>query len=677
MKLFNFTIIKLVFCLITGILLGYYLDITTKSSLTFSCTSIGLFGIFYLLFKNRIKPSSIIGFSIFIAIFSIGILTISLQTQRNFKNHYTNINNFKLDSFQPIQFRIREVLKPGNYYDKYIVDILSVNHNKSKGKCLLNIYKDSLSPTLSIDAIYSTKTNFKSLIPPLNPHQFDYKAYLKKQHIYHQFFIEHSQILAIENKPHTIFGYAALLRTTINTELKKYNFHHDELAIINALVLGQRQDISKTIYNSYTQAGAIHILAVSGLHIGLILVILNFLFKPLEYFKKGKLIKIIVILILLWSYAIIAGLSASVVRAVMMFSIVAIGMHLKRPSNIYNTLFVSIFILLLIKPTFLFDVGFQLSYLAVFAIVIFQPMLYNLLSVKHKLLDYPWQLFTVTLSAQIGIIPISLYYFHQFPGLFFISNLVIIPFLGAILGLGILIMILALAKGLPVWLTDFYGATINLMNSFVSWVSQQEAFLFKNLSFSLVQVFFCYTLAVWFLILRKKRTYKNAVLFLLSILLFQFHLLYQKQQSSNKRIIVFHKSRHSIIGIQQFEHLEIHTNFKKITNEKLITNYFVGEDVNLQASDTLQTLYTLGSKHMLVIDSLGIYNIKTLQPDIILLRDSPKLNLTRLIDSVKPKLIIADGSNYKSYQERWRQTCTAKKIPFHQTSKKGAYIFKE
>jgi competence protein ComEC len=676
-KLFNFTIIKLVFCLITGILLGYYLDITPKSSLTFSCTSIGLFGIFYLLFKNRIKPSSIIGFSIFIATFSIGILTISLQTQRNYKNHYTNANNFELDSFQPIQFRIREVLKPGNYYDKYIVDILSINHNKSKGKCLLNIYKDSLSPTLNVDAIYSTKTNFKSLIPPLNPHQFDYKAYLKKQHIYHQFFIERSQILAIENKPHTIFGYAALLRTIINTELKKYNFHHDKLAIINALVLGQRQDISKTIYNSYTQAGAIHILAVSGLHIGLILIILNFLFKPLEYFKKGKLIKIIVILILLWSYAIIAGLSASVVRAVMMFSIVAIGMHLKRPSNIYNTLFVSIFILLLIKPTFLFDVGFQLSYLAVFAIVIFQPMLYNLLSVKHKLLDYPWQLFTVTLSAQIGIIPISLYYFHQFPGLFFISNLVIIPFLGAILGLGILIMILALAKGLPVWLANFYGATINLMNSFVSWVSQQEAFLFKNLSFSLVQVLFCYTLVGWFLILRKKRTYKNTVLFLVSILLFQFHLLYQKQQSSNKRIIVFHKSRHSIIGIQQFEHLEIHTNIKKITNEKLITNYFVGEDVNPQASDTLQTLYTLGSKHMLVVDSLVIYNIKTLQPDIILLRDSPKLNLARLIDSVKPKLIIADGSNYKSYQERWRQTCVTKKIPFHQTSKKGAYIFKE
>ena len=665
------------FCLITGILLGYYLEITPKISLIFSCASINVFGSLYLLFKNRIKPSILISFSIFIATFSIGIVTISLQSQRQFKNHYTNANNFDLDSFQPIQFRIREVLKPGNYYDKYIIDILSVNHNKSKGKCLLNIYKDSLSSRLNVDAIYSTKTNFKSLIPPLNPHQFDYKAYLKKQHIYHQFFIERSQILAIEDEPHTIFGYAALLRRTINTELKTYNFHHDELAIINALLLGQRQDISKAIYNSYTQAGAIHILAVSGLHIGLILVILNFFFKPLEYLKKGKLIKVIIILLLLWSYAIIAGLSASVVRAVMMFSIVAIGMHLKRPSNIYNTLFVSIFILLLIKPTFLFDVGFQLSYLAVFAIVIFQPMLYNLLRIKYKLLDYLWQLFTVSLSAQIGIIPISLYYFHQFPGLFFVSNLVIIPFLGAILGLGILIMILALAKGLPVWLADFFGATINLMNSFVSWVSQQEAFLFKHLSFSLVQVIFCYTVVGWFLILRKKRTYKNVILFLLSVLLFQFHLLYQKHQSSNKRIIVFHKSRYSVIGSQQFERLEIHTNIKKITNEKLIINYFVGENVNLQASDTLQALYTLGSKHMLVVDSLGIYNIKSLQPDIILLRDSPKVNLVRLIDSAKPKLIIADGSNYKSYQERWRQTCTAKKIPFHQTSKKGAYILKE
>lgn len=677
MKLFNFTIIKLALCLITGIIFGYYLDIAPKNSLLFSCISILLFWVLYLKYRTKIRSSIVIGLSIFITTFSLGITTISLQTQQHFTNHHSNSQGFEIDSIQLIKFRIREVLKPSNYYNKYAIDVFSVNQRQSIGKCLLNITKDSLSPTLDVDAIYSTKTGFKSLTPPLNPHQFDYKDYLKKQHIYHQLFIKNSQILLLENKTHTVFGYAASLRKTINEELKNYNFKKDELAIINALLLGQRQDISKDIYNSYAQAGAIHILAVSGLHVGIILLLLHNLLKPLDFFRKGKLAKIGIILILLWSYAIIAGLSASVVRAVTMFSLVAIGINLKRPSNIYNTLFSSIFILLICKPTFLFDVGFQLSYLAVFAIVTFQPMLYNLLDFKYKIFDYPWQLFTVTISAQIGVIPISLYYFHQFPGLFFVSNLIIIPFLGVILGFGILIIILALLKSLPNWLANLYGEIINHMNIFVNWVSQQEAFLFKNISFSLTQVIFCYTLIGLFIIIYKKRTYKNVTLSLITILLFQLHLLYKKQEYSNKKFIVFHKSRYSIIGIQQHKDLEVHTNIKSITDEKLITNYCVGEAVTLTTIDSIQSLYTFDAKRILVVDSLGVYNIKSLQPEVILLRNSPKLNLVRLIDSMQPKLIIADGSNYKSYQDRWSKTCEAKKIPFHQTSKKGAYILKD
>ena len=225
-------------------------------------------------------------------------------------------------------------------------------------------------------------------------------------------------------------------------------------------MLGQRQDISKEIYNSYTQAGAIHILAVSGLHVGIILLLLNFIFKPLIYFKNGNYIKLIVIVLILWSYAVIAGLSASVVRAVTMFTAVAIGMHLKRPTNVYNTLTISAFFLLLFKPMFLFDVGFQLSYLAVLAIVIIQPMLEKLWKPKFKLIDFFWKIFTVTIAAQFGIIPVSLYYFHQFPGLFFLSNLVIIPCLGFILGFGILIIILGLLNLLPNFLASTFGFVI-------------------------------------------------------------------------------------------------------------------------------------------------------------------------------------------------------------------------
>src|SRR5690606_24095560 len=250
--------------------------------------------------------------------------------------------------------------------------------------------------------------------------------------------------------------------------------------IINALLLGQRQDIPEEVYNNYTSAGAIHILAVSGLHVGIILLLINFILNPLENLKNGQFIKLILILLLLWSFAIIAGLSASVVRAVTMFSFVAYAMHIKRATNIYNILAISMFFLLLFKPSFLFDVGFQLSYIAVFAIVWIQPVLYKWWTPKLRPVNNLWQLFTVTIAAQIGVIPLSLYYFHQFPGLFFVSNLVIIPFLGIILGLGLLVIILALLNILPDLIADFYGSMISTMNNFIGWIARQEDFLFRD-----------------------------------------------------------------------------------------------------------------------------------------------------------------------------------------------------
>ena len=225
---------------------------------------------------------------------------------------------------------------------------------------------------------------------------------------------------------------------------------------------------------------------------GIILLLLNHVLKFLDFLNHGRTLKIVVLVILLWSYAVIAGLSASVVRAVTMFTVFAIAMNLKRPTNVYNTLAISAFLILLFKPNFLFDVGFQLSYLAVLAIVSIEPLLSGLWHPNYKIVLFFWRTLTVTIAAQFGIIPLSLYYFHQFPGLFFLSNLVIIPFLGLILGMGFCVIILALCNLLPLFLADTFGNIINALNTFVAWVSKQEAFLFQNIPFSLEYVLFSY-----------------------------------------------------------------------------------------------------------------------------------------------------------------------------------------
>lgn len=678
MRLLNFTIIKLTFCLIIGIIIGYFTNIPLFISLYITLIIFGLFITYYFIARKQFIKTIWFGVFTYLIMISIGILTTNFHDQKKFLNHYTNQLSLEKDSLKTITFRIREVLKPGNYYDKYTIDLLEVDGQKTKGKTFLNIEKDSLKSSLKVDAVFITKTNFKNLINPLNPNQFNYKNYLEKKYIYHQIFIRNEALLNVSSNTHTLFGVANDIRDFINKELKSYNFKPDELAIINALLLGQRQDISEEVYISYTNAGAIHILAVSGLHVGIILLILLFVFKPLDQLKYGKLIKTILLVTILWGFALIAGLSASVTRAVTMFSIVTIALNLKRPTNIYNTLAISLFIILLVKPLFLFDVGFQLSYLAVFAIVTIDPYLYNIWRPKNYMIDKFWHTFTVTVSAQFGIIPVSLFYFHQFPGLFFISNLFIIPFLGLILGFGLLIILLAALNILPNFITSCFGYIISLMNNFVYWVAKQESFLFKDIPFNFIYIMVTYLLIISLVRLFIKRNFSRLKLFLIAIIIFQLAFIYTKYKKPSNEFIVFHKSRNTVLGNVYNNQIMIANDLDSISrfNNRIIKDYIVGNQIKKINETKIQPIYILNNKKLLVVDSLGIYNIKSFKPNYVLLRQSPKINLNRLIDSIKPKQIIADGSNYKSYVEQWELICEKRKLPFYQTSKKGAYILK-
>jgi len=676
MKLLNFTIIKLTICLIIGIVLGYFTNIPLSISVIGAFVI--LMSLLILIVRNKKRFSQNIWFGAFafIAMVIVGVLTVNLHNQKNFTNHYSKQISNSLEEFHTVTFRIREVLKPGNYYDKYVIDIYEIDSKKAIGKSLLNIKKDSISNDLKVDDIFAVRTDFKNLIHPLNPGQFDYKTYLKKKYIYHQLFVENTSLLQLNSDNLTVFGIANSIREHINAKLKQYNFKPDELAIINALLLGQRQDISEEVYTSYTNAGAIHILAVSGLHVGIILLILSFTLKPLERFKYGKLIKTILLVLMLWSFAIIAGLSASVTRAVTMFSIVAIGMNLNRPTNIYNTLAISILVILLIKPLFLFDVGFQLSYLAVLAIVTLDPILYKLWQPKNWLLDKYWHTFTITIAAQFGIIPISLYYFHQFPGLFFISNLVIIPLLGIILAFGVLVILLAVLNVLPKIMASLFGLIISWMNNFVGWVSHQEAFLLQDIPFNFLYVLVFYGVIITFFKWFFKKNYSNLKHVLIGVILLQCAFIYTEYSKPEKQFIVFHKSRYTLVGNTNNSKITFANDFDSITaiNNNLIRDYTVKHYLKDKQQKRIASFYNLNNKILLVVDSLGIYNVSSFKPDYILLRQSPKVNLNRLIDSLQPKQIIADGSNYKSYIERWQAICRKKKLPFHQTSKKGAFI---
>lgn len=672
MKFKNFTLLKLTICYCIGILLAHFLVLPQYSLVLVFGLCFFLLITSLLYFKKSLKEhTGIFSVLAFISILLLGALSFNNTLTENQNKHYSHF----LKANNTYVLKIEKRLKSNPFYHKYYADVILTNNKPSQGRILIQQKRDSLT-LFKPDDSFVSNANIIPVKNILNPHQFDYKRYLRHQGVLYQSYLNYTNYKALTDNYKTYNGWNYKLIERINSGLKAHHIGKNELAIINALLLGQKQDISNNLYKTYTNSGVIHILAVSGLHVSIILIILQFALSPLFNFKKGSYYKIVIIVIVLWAFAFLTGGSASVIRATTMFTLITITINLKRKTTIYNTLIASAFIILLFKPQFIFDVGFQLSYSAVFSIVAFQPLIARLWKTNNKVLRFIWNTFSVTLAAQFGILPISLFYFHQFPGLFWLSNLVIIPFLPLILGLGIL-CILCILLETPFKITAVFVWVLERilfsMNYFLNWISNQEAFIFRDLYFNLLLTITSLFLVACIYRIWHQFTARHLVLLCIAIISLQLSFIYTNHSTNYNELVVFHKTKATYIGIKQDQELHFYTNDVK---ENYITkSYKVGSNVKTVTQDSLMPFFNLKNKRIMIIDSTAIYDLKGFKPDVILLTQSPKLNLERLIKTLQPKKIIADGSNYKSYIKRWEETCKHKKGLFHKTEK-GAFTYR-
>jgi competence protein ComEC len=364
MKILQFPLTKISIAFIFGLLFfQYYIPspIIVFGSLLVCISTIILFH-FSHQNKRIIRP--LFGVFILLTSFLIGISTAVFHKETFNKIHYTNqIKNYETPHLLVVT--VNEKVKKTQKNIRFIASLQKLDNRKSFGKIILNIRKPNNIDTLKIGTrlkvigtIYKNKGAF-------NPNQFDYGKYLEKQEIYAQVYTDKKQVKVIGTES-TVWSRFSNFRSKIIKKLELSNFKNDELNILIALLLGQQQDISPEILKDYQYAGAVHVLSVSGLHVGFILLFITFILKPLSNSRRNSFLKLIIILASLWTFGILAGLSASVVRSVVMFSFVAIGNNIRRTVNIYHTLLVSILLILLWRPSFLFDIGFQLSYLALF-----------------------------------------------------------------------------------------------------------------------------------------------------------------------------------------------------------------------------------------------------------------------------------------------------------------------
>jgi competence protein ComEC len=353
-----------------------------------------------------------------------------------------------------------------------------------------------------------------------NPCEFNFEKYMKIKGIRYQTFVKGG--IAFTEYEHINLKTSALnIRTKLMKMYRDQGIEGDEYSVLCALTLGDQNYISNEVKSSFSASGTTHVLSVSGLHVGIIFIIISFMLKPLDKNKQLKLLKIIILLVFLWFYAFISGLSPPVLRSCSMFSFIVIGENLQRRTNTYNTLAVSAFVLMLINPLMIFDVGFQLSYMAVISIVFYQPKISELIKTNNVVLKYLWGLVTVSIAAQLGTTPVCIYYFHQFPTYFLISNMMVVPLAALILYAALPFYAFSFIPFLSRWLAFLLKYMTWFLNHSVQTIEYLPGSLIKGLWISDFSLILLYLLIIFLSIymIVKKGIYLNISLSLIIILL--------------------------------------------------------------------------------------------------------------------------------------------------------------
>lgn len=531
----------------------------------------------------------------------------------------------------------------------------------------------------------------QSIPGPKNPKAFDFAAYMRNQGYYIQSFVKAGYWRHIpDNQAISLASTTERLKTYCLAVLQQHLPTPETYGIGAALITGHRQALSPAIRNSYANTGAMHVLAVSGLHVGLIYLGLQFL---LRFLGKGygarKWLRVGLLLAGIWGFVYFTGATASVVRAGWMFSFIIIGQTLKRYTNIYNTITASAFCMLLFNPMLLLNIGFQLSYLALLGIVFFQPYLYRALYFRPKWLDYVWELSSVALAAQLTTLPISLFYFHQFPVYFLLSGLIVVPAAMAILSVGMSLFVLAGVPFLSALLGKLLFLIIKAMNAVILFLEDLPYSTLSDIWLGIagmgMHFLLIFLLAVSLLAPSKRMVF--AVLAMVVLVCAQAS--WQSWRQFNHREVVIYqvKDQTVIDCISGRRCLRIIDSSKAEEDRAWATDNYLSyrgikelETVHWQDSSSSAEWYFQAGYlqfqdfSLAMLHELPQLSIAAPVFDLVLLHDNPTFTLSDLKDRIEPQQLAWDGSSAYYHGKKWEEECEALGMVGYDVRAEGALV---
>ena len=503
---------------------------------------------------------------------------------------------------------------------------------------------------------------------PMNPEQFDYKKYLGRKGIARQVYLKNdSWELLGYNSANPIYAFSYRLRDFLLATMRNLGISDDEYAVAAAILLGYDDTLPTELRQKYVTAGSMHILCVSGMHVGVIFMVFSYVLGFLDKRKWWQnIMKQSLLLLLIWIYALLAGLAPSILRSTIMLSFVIIGNMINRNGIMLNSLAVSAFLLLCIDPANLFNVGFLLSYCAVIGIVILQRPIYNLIYIKPKFFDKIWEMTAVTLSAQIATAPFSIYYFHQFPTYFWLSNLFMGPISTVVITGGMVMLLIFFIPYINIGVAFCVKWMIFAMNYVVSWVESLPFSIVRGLYINSLE-FVCLIISLLLLILLLEHKKKSFLFGMLSMLLiFSASQLNRTiVQSTQMSMTVYSVNKHTAIDfVCGKEHVLVCDSVLKANPADAsfsVENNLIKEGVYLNGTFVLedsvrfencflkksQNLISFGSKTIGILNKNSTFGVKLpYRPhlDYFVVHGRNNIDLERLLNCYVVDLLIIDNS---------------------------------
>ena len=685
----KYPLLRILASFLTGGLFAFYLRnvffISFGLGLIITIVGIVVYFLFhyFISYKNRIYT---------------GVVIIVLMVWMGFFMTYVFINTNKIPSFilsskQSVMF-IGDITESPVVKKNSIKTIIHViQYKDSTGlkptdfKMILYLKKDKKAEEVQHGDRLVFNVRAQTIQPPKNPEEFNYKRYLGIKKIHLQGYATTNVWEKIdENKGNVFLIFASNLRAKLLKIWEKGNLEKDENAVASAILLGADDKLDADLNRKYASAGVSHILCVSGMHVGIVFMIVNYLLFFLSKNRQQKTIKTIILLLTVWFYAAMTGMAPSVMRASTMFTFVALGNLFRRQTNTYNSLLSSLFFLSCINPLILFDVSMQLSYSAVFGIVWLQRPIKNMYFPKTKLGNYVWEIVAVSLVAQLLTAPFAMYYFHQFPTYFLLANIIIITFTPFVVGASMLSLLISFWEWGYEYISILLNYLIKSMNYVVAFIEKMPYSTVQKINFTAWETLILYLVILFFasaFLYKKKSFFYIALIFIVSLFAKStYEKIYTLQQKeiiaysipngflinciegncaymigdgitlNDKNKLAFHVENYHIK--RQIKHTKVVTDDLQENNFLKIGNFIQFSGINIFIINQ-KIYYEENKKEKLKVDYLIIDN-------------NPSVKIKNILKMIDFDYIVFSSNNSKHKIKKWIKECDFMNVKYKNLS---------